>query len=84
MWVGAEIDAQVQKPMSATTLKNIDAEDGQVRMTIKGEDVFKPQTGEVVSGEVKSADIACRFIDRDDNEESFVVRHAYFLGANDP
>ena len=24
-----------------------------------------------------------RFIDTDDNEESFFVRHAYFLGAND-
>jgi hypothetical protein len=28
--------------------------------------------------------IACWFIDRDYNEESFFVRHAYFLGANDP
>ena len=28
--------------------------------------------------------IACWFIDTDDNEESFFVRHAYFLGANDP
>ena len=32
-----------------------------------------------------SADgIACSFIDTDYNEESFFVRHAYFLGANDP
>lgn len=45
-------------------------------------DVFKPQTGEVVS---HGADgIACWFIDTDYNEESFFVRHAYFLGANDP
>ena len=45
-------------------------------------DVFKPQTGEVISD---SADgIACWFIDTDYNEESFFVRHAYFLGANDP
>jgi adenine-specific DNA-methyltransferase len=39
------------------------------------------------SGEVRSdnADgIACWFIDTDYNEESFFVRHAYFLGANDP
>ena len=28
--------------------------------------------------------IGCRFIDADYNEESFFVRHAYFLGANDP
>ena len=27
---------------------------------------------------------ACWFIDTDYNEESFFVRHAYFLGANDP
>ena len=27
--------------------------------------------------------IACWFIDTDYNEESFFVRHAYFLGAND-
>ena len=26
----------------------------------------------------------CWFIDTDYNEESFFVRHAYFLGANDP
>jgi adenine-specific DNA-methyltransferase len=27
---------------------------------------------------------ACWFLDTDYNEESFFVRHAYFLGANDP
>ena len=45
-------------------------------------DVFKPQTGEVVANEPDT--IACWFIDTDYNEESFFVRHAYFLGANDP
>ena len=45
-------------------------------------DVFKPHTGEVVS---HGADgIACWFIDTDYYEERFFVRHAYFLGANDP
>ncbi len=44
--------------------------------------VFKPQTGEVVSDGADG--IACWFIDTDYNEESFFVRHAYFLGANDP
>jgi adenine-specific DNA-methyltransferase len=54
----------------------------QVQVKVKGVDVFKPQTGEVVSD---SADgIACWFIDTDYNEESFFVRQAYFLGANDP
>jgi adenine-specific DNA-methyltransferase len=45
-------------------------------------DVFKPQTGEVISDGADG--IACWFIDTDYNEESFFVRHAYFLGANDP
>src|SRR5205814_8488377 len=56
--------------------------DGKLRVKVNGVDVFKPQTGEVVSD---SADgIACWFVDTDYNEESFVVRQAYFLGANDP
>ena len=54
----------------------------QVRVHVKGVDVFKPQTGEVVSAGPEG--IACWFIDTDYNEESFFVRHAYFLGANDP
>ena len=45
-------------------------------------DVFKPQSGEVVSS--GTDDVACWFVDTDYNEESFFVRHAYFLGANDP
>jgi len=45
-------------------------------------DIFKPQTGEVISDGADG--IACWFIDTDYNEESFFVRHAYFLGANDP
>jgi adenine-specific DNA-methyltransferase len=56
--------------------------DGQLRVRIKGVDVFKPQTGEVVS-EGKEG-IALWMLDTDYNEESFFVRHAYFLGANDP
>jgi adenine-specific DNA-methyltransferase len=56
--------------------------DGRVRVKVLGVDVFKPQTGEVVSDGPDG--IACWFIDTDYNEESFFVRHAYFLGANDP
>lgn len=60
----------------------LDEPDGRIRVKVNGVDVFKPQTGEVISD---SADgIACWFIDTDYNEESFFVRHAYFLGANDP
>ena len=43
---------------------------------------FHPNTGEVRSDGADG--IACWFIDTDYNEESFFVRHAYFLGANDP
>jgi adenine-specific DNA-methyltransferase len=56
--------------------------DGKLRVKVNGVDVFKPQTGEVISD--SSDGIACWFIDTDYNEESFFVRHAYFLGANDP
>jgi adenine-specific DNA-methyltransferase len=56
--------------------------DGRIRVKVNGVDVFKPQLGKV---EASSTDeIACWFIDTDYNEESFFVRHAYFLGANDP
>jgi adenine-specific DNA-methyltransferase len=60
----------------------IEEGDGQLRIKVKGVDVFKPQTGEVVSDNADG--IACWFIDTDYNEESFFVRQAYFLGANDP
>jgi adenine-specific DNA-methyltransferase len=51
----------------------------EIRVRIKGVDVFKPQTGEIESGGPDT--IALWFIDTDYNEESFFVRHAYFLGA---
>ena len=60
----------------------INAEDGKMQVKINGVDVFHPSKGEVVSGGPES--IAAWFIDTDYNEESFFVRHAYFLGANDP
>jgi adenine-specific DNA-methyltransferase len=56
--------------------------DGKLRVKVNGVDVFHPQTGEVRSDGPDG--IACWFIDTDYNEESFFVRHAYFLGANDP
>ncbi|MBP6106549.1 MAG: site-specific DNA-methyltransferase [Steroidobacteraceae bacterium] len=56
--------------------------DGRVQVQVKGVDVFDPATGEVRSDSIDG--IACWFIDTDYNEESFFVRHAYFLGANDP
>jgi adenine-specific DNA-methyltransferase len=56
--------------------------DGMVQVQVFGVDVFKPQTGEVQSEGTDG--IALWMLDTDYNEESFFVRHAYFLGANDP
>ena len=58
-----------------------EAEEGQLRVRIKGVDIYDPSTGQVRSDDTNG--IACWFIDTDYNEESFFVRHAYFLGAND-
>ena len=62
-------------PLSLTT-------DHWLLVTVNGVDVFHPNTGEVRSDGPEG--IACWFIDTDYNQESFFVRHAYFLGAGDP
>ena len=63
-----------------------DGEEGgdgdRIQVKINGVDVFHPATGEIRSDGTEG--IACWFIDTDYDEESFFVRHAYFLGANDP
>ncbi len=56
--------------------------DEGLRVKVKGVDVFDPSTGEVRSDDADG--IACWFVDTNYNGESFFVRHAYFLGANDP
>jgi len=58
------------------------SEDDRVQVKIRGVDVFHPGSGEIRSDDADG--IACWFIDTDYNEESFFVRHAYFLGAGDP
>ena len=63
-------------------IKLLPEKDGKLRVKVNGVDVFDPSTGEVRSDGADG--IACWFIDTDYNEESFFVRHAYFLGANDP
>ncbi len=60
----------------------LEVEVGRVAVKINGVDVFHPNTGDITSDGAEG--IACWFIDTDYNEESFFVRHAYFLGANDP
>lgn len=59
-----------------------EVEGDKLQITIHGVDVFKPQSGEIVSSGPDG--IACWFVDDDYDEESFFVRHAYFLGAGDP
>lgn len=59
-----------------------EVEDGRVQVQLLGVDVFDPSTGEVRSDNADG--IASWFIDTDYDGESFFVRHAYFLGQNDP
>ena len=66
----------------APSVKGGDDHGEYIQVRINGVDVFHPNTGEVRSDGPDG--IACWFIDTDYNEESFFVRHAYFLGANDP
>ncbi|MDN3634933.1 hypothetical protein QWY85_09705 [Neolewinella lacunae] len=53
-----------------------------IQVRVLGVDIFDPRTGKVRSDDVDG--IACWFIDTNYNGEAFFVRHAYFLGANDP
>jgi adenine-specific DNA-methyltransferase len=53
-----------------------------IRVKVNGVDVFDPNTGTIRSNDTKG--IAAWFVDTDYDEESFFVRHAYFLGASDP
>ncbi|WP_404381644.1 site-specific DNA-methyltransferase [Caenispirillum salinarum] len=55
---------------------------GKAEVEIMGVDIFDPTTGEVRSSSLD--DIACWFVDTDYDGQSFFVRHAYFLGGNDP
>jgi adenine-specific DNA-methyltransferase len=57
-------------------------EDGQLQVEIHGLDVYDPTTGVVRSD--STDDIACWFIDTAYDDAQFFVRHAYFLGADDP
>jgi adenine-specific DNA-methyltransferase len=49
---------------------------------VMGVDVYDPTSGEVRSNSTKQ--IALWMVDTDYDGESFFVRHAYFLGENDP
>lgn len=53
--------------------------DGMIQVKVHGVDVFDPSTGDIRSDGTEG--IAVWFIDTDYDEQSFFVRHAYFLGA---
>ncbi len=53
-----------------------------LQVEIHGLDVYDPTTGVVRSD--STDDIACWFIDTAYDDQQFFVRHAYFLGADDP
>jgi len=56
--------------------------EGQLQVEIRGLDTYNPTTGEVVSQ--STSEIACWFIDTAYDGQQFFVRHAYFLGDDDP
>lgn len=52
------------------------------QVTLLGVDVYDPTTGDIRSD--STDEIACWFIDTEYNGERFMVRHAYFTGADEP
>ncbi|RBY86776.1 site-specific DNA-methyltransferase [Blastococcus sp. TF02A-26] len=56
--------------------------EGDLKVEIRGVDVFDPTTGSVRSRSTSHID--CWFIDTEYNNESFFVRHAYFAGDEEP
>ena len=57
-------------------------EDAGLVAEIRGLDVYDPTTGQIRNSSTE--DIACWFLDTNYNGESFIVRHAYFTGGDDP
>jgi adenine-specific DNA-methyltransferase len=57
-------------------------EGDQLRVVLKGVDVYDPNTGQVRSNDVDQ--VALWMIDTAYNEESFFVRQCYFTGGQDP
>jgi adenine-specific DNA-methyltransferase len=57
-------------------------EAGQLRVVLRGVDVYDPNTGELRSNDTDQ--IAMWMIDTSYNAESFFVRHCYFTGGQDP
>jgi adenine-specific DNA-methyltransferase len=62
----------------------LDREGEEYVVRLKGVDIFDPTTGEVRCSKDVKEDVACWFVDTDYDNDSFFVRHAYFLGGKDP
>ncbi|MGI8753285.1 MAG: site-specific DNA-methyltransferase [Acidimicrobiales bacterium] len=60
----------------------IKAEGDELRMVLRGVDVYDPNTGQIRSNDTDQ--VALWMIDTAYNEESFFVRHCYFTGSQDP
>ena len=58
------------------------ADDGPLEVEVHGLDVYDPTTGELRASSID--DIAAWFLDTDYDGDAFIVRHAYFTGADDP
>lgn len=57
-------------------------EGDELRVFLRGVDVYDPNTGEIRSNDTDQ--VALWMIDTSYNEESFFVRHCYFTGGQDP
>jgi adenine-specific DNA-methyltransferase len=60
----------------------IEEEADDLRVVLRGVDVYDPNTGEIRSND--TGQVALWMIDTAYNEESFFVRHCYFTGGQDP
>ncbi len=56
--------------------------DGRYAVEVRGVDIWDPRRDKIDTHGTDG--IACWFLDDDYNGEAFHVRHAYFLGANNP
>ncbi len=61
---------------------DIEVAEEEVRVILRGVDVYDPNTGQVRSNDTDQ--VALWMIDTTYNEESFFVRHCYFTGGQDP
>jgi adenine-specific DNA-methyltransferase len=61
---------------------DIKAEGDELRVILRGVDVYDPNTGQVRSDDTDR--VALWMVDTAYNDESFFVRHCYFTGGQDP